>query len=61
MDRRPYDQWKARGQITSIQRARQRAKGILETHTPPPLPQEAALKAILEESTRQRPQGDPDG
>ena len=39
-DRRNYDDWKARGEKTLRQRAREKALKILDTHKPEPLPAE---------------------
>jgi trimethylamine--corrinoid protein Co-methyltransferase len=37
-DRRNYDDWKAKGQKTLRQRAKEKALKILDTHQPEPLP-----------------------
>lgn len=49
IDRTPYDDWKAGGGRTSVERARARAREILKTHHPAPLPNEREVKAILNE------------
>ncbi|MGD8244236.1 MAG: trimethylamine methyltransferase family protein [Anaerolineae bacterium] len=49
MDRDPWETWAAGGRETMISRFKERARWILATHTPPPLPAGAERKiaAIL--------------
>lgn len=52
MDRQPWNQWVDRGSLSMLDRIRACIRQILETHTPPPLPDGAAetINAILEQS-----------
>jgi len=44
VDRRRYDDWKARGELSMGDRVRERARQILETHKPEPLERAARAK-----------------
>jgi trimethylamine--corrinoid protein Co-methyltransferase len=50
MSREPWEDWVVGGQVTMLDRARDRVRAILTTHEPPPLPtgSEARIEAILQ-------------
>jgi trimethylamine:corrinoid methyltransferase-like protein len=50
MDRQPWVNWDAAGATSMNDRIRTRLQRILETHTPPPLPEGTAekIQAVLE-------------
>jgi trimethylamine--corrinoid protein Co-methyltransferase len=51
MDRQPWNQWSNNGSLSMLDRIQARIREILETHTPPPLTDDAveAITAILEQ------------
>ncbi len=54
IDRRVREEWAAQGSSTIYERATERAREILETHQPPPLPEAAQeeMRAIIAEAER---------
>ena len=54
IDRRVREDWEARGSSDMYQRAMEKARGLLETHPPEPLPDD-----VLAEVREHRRQGGP--
>ena len=56
IDRRVREDWEARGSTDMYQRAMEKARGLLETHKPEPLPDDvlAQVRSIVDKADRER-------
>jgi trimethylamine--corrinoid protein Co-methyltransferase len=56
IDRRVREDWEARGSSDMYQRAVEKARGLLETHQPEPLPDDVLkqVRSIVDKADRER-------
>ena len=56
IDRRVREDWEARGSSDMYQRAMEKARGLLETHQPEPLPDDVLkqVRSIVDKADRER-------
>jgi trimethylamine--corrinoid protein Co-methyltransferase len=56
IDRRVREDWEARGSSDMYQRAMEKARGLLDTHQPEPLPDDVLkqVRSIVDKADRER-------